>query len=126
MSQEPMNNFTPRAQQVLHLARREADRFHHDYVGTEHVILGLVKLGQGTAIIVFQAMGIDLESLRAAVEKKVGKGEHNKPQGSIPYSPRVKKILALASPRPRLERVEDAQSLLCGHGAPSSRTSARG
>ena len=42
MSQEPMNNFTPRAQQVLALARKEADRFHHNYVGTEHILLGLI------------------------------------------------------------------------------------
>ena len=44
-----MNNFTPRAQQVLALARKEADRFHHNYVGTEHLLLGLIKLGQGVA-----------------------------------------------------------------------------
>src|SRR5258705_199051 len=49
---EPMNNFTPRAQQVLALARKEADRFHHNYVGTEHLLLGLIKLGQGVAVSV--------------------------------------------------------------------------
>ena len=47
-----MNNFTPRAQQVLALARKEADRFHHNYVGTEHLLLGLIKLGQGVAVSV--------------------------------------------------------------------------
>jgi ATP-dependent Clp protease ATP-binding subunit ClpA len=45
-----MNNFTPRAQQVLALARKEADRFNHNYVGTEHLLLGLIKLGQGVAV----------------------------------------------------------------------------
>ncbi len=93
---EPMNNFTPRAQQVLALARKEADRFHHNYVGTEHLLLGLIKLGQGVAVSVLQKMGLDLETVRAAVEKQVGTGQETKNQGSIPYTPRVKKVLALA------------------------------
>jgi len=96
MSQEPMNNFTPRAQQVLALARKEADRFHHNYVGTEHILLGLIKLGQGVAVSVLQKMGLDLETVRAAVEKQVGTGQETKTQNSIPYTPRVKKVLALA------------------------------
>src|SRR5476651_397919 len=96
MSQEPMNNFTPRAQQVLALARKEADRFHHNYVGTEHILLGLIKLGQGVAVSVLQKMGLDLETVRGAVEKQVGTGQETKTQGSIPYTPRVKKVLALA------------------------------
>jgi ATP-dependent Clp protease ATP-binding subunit ClpC len=93
---EPMNNFTPRAQQVLALARKEADRFHHNYVGTEHILLGLIKLGQGVAVSVLQKMGLDLETVRAAVEKQVGTGTETKTTGSIPYTPRVKKVLALA------------------------------
>src|SRR6478736_1136236 len=94
---EPMNNFTPRAQQVLALARKEADRFHHNYVGTEHLLLGLIKLGQGVAVSVLQKMGLDLETVRAEVEKQVGIGQESKtPVGSIPYTPRVKKVLALA------------------------------
>jgi len=93
---EPMNNFTPRAQQVLALARKEADRFHHNYVGTEHILLGLIKLGQGVAVSVLQKMGLDLETVRAAVEKQVGTGTETKAAGSIPYTPRVKKVLALA------------------------------
>ena len=91
-----MNNFTPRAQQVLALARKEADRFHHNYVGTEHLLLGLIKLGQGVAVSVLQKMGLDLETVRAAVEKQVGTGQETKAQPSIPYTPRVKKVLALA------------------------------
>jgi ATP-dependent Clp protease ATP-binding subunit ClpC len=93
---EPMNNFTPRAQQVLALARKEADRFHHNYVGTEHILLGLIKLGQGVAVSVLQKMGLDLETVRSAVEKQVGTGTETKTAGSIPYTPRVKKVLALA------------------------------
>ena len=91
-----MNNFTPRAQQVLALARKEADRFRHNYVGTEHILLGLIKLGQGVAVSVLQKMGLDLETVRAAVEKQVGTGQETKSPGSMPFTPRVKKVLALA------------------------------
>src|SRR6266446_10278690 len=59
-SSEPIGNFTPRAQQVLALARREADRFHHNFVGTEHLLLGLIKLGQGVAVNVLQKLGLVL------------------------------------------------------------------
>ena len=52
-----MNDFTPRAQQVLALARKEAERFNHNYVGTEHLLLGLIKLGQGVAVNVLQKWG---------------------------------------------------------------------
>ena len=62
-----MNNFTPRAQQVLALARKEADRFTHNYVGTEHLLLGLIKLGQGVAVNVLQKMSMELETGRMEV-----------------------------------------------------------
>ncbi len=91
-----MNNFTPRAQQVLALARKEADRFNHSYVGTEHILLGLIKLGQGVAVNVLQKMGLDLETVRMEVENQVGSGPETKMVGNIPYTPRVKKVLALA------------------------------
>ena len=91
-----MNNFTPRAQQVLALARKEADRFNHNYVGTEHLLLGLIKLGQGVAVNVLQKMGLDMETVRMEIEKQVGSGPETKMVGNIPYTPRVKKVLALA------------------------------
>ncbi len=91
-----MNNFTPRAQQVLALARKEADRFNHNYVGTEHLLLGLIKLGQGVAVNVLQKMGLDMETVRSEIEKQVGSGPETKMVGNIPYTPRVKKVLALA------------------------------
>jgi len=94
---DAMNNFTPRAQQVLALARREADRFHHNFVGTEHVLLGLIRLGQGTAVSVLRKMGLDLETVRKEVEKQVGTGPDQKMIGNIPYTPRVKRVLALAA-----------------------------
>jgi len=97
MSEEAMSNFTPRAQQVLALARKEADRFNHNFVGTEHLLLGLIKLGQGVAVNVLQKMGMDLETVRMEVEKQVGTGPDQKMIGNIPYTPRVKKVLALAA-----------------------------
>jgi ATP-dependent Clp protease ATP-binding subunit ClpC len=97
MSEESTNNFTPRAQQVLALARKEADRFNHNFVGTEHLLLGLIKLGQGVAVNVLQKLGLDLETVRMEVEKQVGTGPDQKMIGNIPYTPRVKKVLALAA-----------------------------
>jgi len=92
-----MSNFTPRAQQVLALARKEADRFNHNFVGTEHLLLGLIKLGQGVAVNVLQKMGLDLETVRQEVEKLSNAGPDLKQVGNIPYTPRVKKVLSLAS-----------------------------
>src|SRR3977135_4280672 len=91
-----MNNFTPRAQQVLALDRKEADRLNQHYVVTEHLVVGLIKLGQGVAVNVLQKMGLDLETVRMEVEKQVGSGPETKMVGNIPYTPRVKKVLALA------------------------------
>src|SRR5580704_7201954 len=92
-----MNNFTPRARQLLALARKEAERFNDNYVGTEHLLLGLIKLGQGVAVNVLQKLGLDLEIVRMEVEKQVGTGPDQKMIGNIPYTPRVKKVLALAA-----------------------------
>ena len=92
-----INNFTPRAQQILALARREADRFNHNFVGTEHLLLGLIALGQGVAVNVLQKLGLNLENVRAEIEKQVGTGPDQKLIGNIPYTPRVKKVLALAA-----------------------------
>jgi ATP-dependent Clp protease ATP-binding subunit ClpC len=91
-----MSDFTPRAQQVLVLARKEAERFKHNYVGTEHLLLGLIKLGQGVAVNVLQKMGLDLERVRAEVEKHVGSHPETNMIGNFPHTPRVKKVLALA------------------------------
>jgi len=96
-TEESINNFTPRAQQVLALARKEAERFNHNFVGTEHLLLGLIRLGQGVAVNVLQKLGLDLETVRMEVEKQVGIGPDQKMIGNIPYTPRVKKVLALAA-----------------------------
>jgi len=96
-----MNNFTPRAQQVLQLAKKEADRFNRGYVGTEHLLLGLIALGQGVAVNVLNKMGINLEMVRLEVEKAVGVGPETKTAGNLPFTPRVKKVLALAGSEAR-------------------------
>lgn len=92
-----MNNFTPRAQQVLALARREADRFHHNYIGTEHVLLGLLKLGQGVAVAVLERFGLNIDDVRKKVEEEIQKGQEEPVEGNIPYTPRVRKVLSLAN-----------------------------
>ncbi|MDG1893250.1 MAG: ATP-dependent Clp protease ATP-binding subunit [Verrucomicrobiota bacterium] len=97
MSEDAFNNFTPRAQQVLALARKEADRFNHNYVGTEHLLLGLIKLDQGVAVNVLKKMGLELETVQLEVEKHVPPGPDHKLAGTIPYTPRVKKVLDLAA-----------------------------
>jgi len=101
LPEQALNNFTPRAQQVLALARTEADRFNHNFVGTEHLLLGLIKLGQGTGVTALRNMGLDLETIRREVEKMVGTGPGEKMIGNIPYTPRVKKILALTAKQAR-------------------------
>jgi hypothetical protein len=93
----PVANFTPRAQLVLALARKEADHFNHNFVGTEHLLLGLIRLGQGTGFTVLLRMGLQLETIRAEIEKQIGIGSDQKMIGNIPYTPRVKKVLAIAA-----------------------------
>jgi len=91
-----MKDFTPRAQEVLALALKEAKRLNHAYVGTEHLLLGLIKLGQGVAVNVLERMGLDLEKVRMEVEKHVGPSSETKMVENILYTPRAKKVLALA------------------------------
>ena len=91
-----MNALSPRALQVLALARKEADRLNHDFVSTEHLLVGLVELGRGTAVNVLRKLGLDLETIRLEVEKIVGVGSSAKVTGNIPYTPRVKRVLSMA------------------------------
>ncbi len=89
-------NFTPRAQRVVQLARKEADNFNHPYVGTEHLLLGLIALGEGVAVNVLDSMGVSLEQVRMEVERAVGHGPETKTVGAVPFTPRSKKVLQLA------------------------------
>lgn len=92
-----MNNFTPRAQQVLAHARREADCFNHHYIGTEHLLLGLLKLGKGVAVTILENLGVELSAVRKQVEEQIGRGTEPQAEGNIPYTPRVRKVLAMAN-----------------------------
>ena len=89
-------NFTARAQRAIQLAAREADRFNHPYIGTEHLLLGLVALGEGVAVQVLEDQGVALDDVRIAVERMVGFGGETKTKGELPYTPRTKKVLQLA------------------------------
>jgi ATP-dependent Clp protease ATP-binding subunit ClpC len=92
---EQPQDFTPRAAQALVLARKEAQRMHHHFMGTEHVLLGLIRLGQGVAINVLGAMGVDLEAVRSQIETDIPSGTQEL-SGPIDSTPKVKTVLALA------------------------------
>ena len=91
-----LNRFTQRAQKAILLAQREAKRLNHDYLGTEHILLGLIALGEGVAAQVLQDLGIDLKKVRREVEKMVGAGDNILLVGEVPFTPRAKKVLELA------------------------------
>ncbi len=95
------NRFTERARKVLVLAKEEARRFNHDYIGTEHILLGLVREGEGVACAVLQNLGVDLDRLRIEVEKLVTPGSVTGVVGDIPFTPRAKKALELAAEEAR-------------------------
>ncbi len=99
------NRFTERARKVIILAKEEARRFNHDYIGTEHILLGLVREGEGVAAAVLQKVGVSLESIRLEIEKLVQPGPTTQIIGDIPFTPRAKKALELSA--------EEARSL--GH-----------
>ncbi len=90
------DRFTERARKVMTYARQEAIRFNHDYVGTEHILLGLVKEGSGVAANVLENLGVDLEKVRLEVEKLVRTGPATATKGDKPYTSRAKKVLELS------------------------------
>ena len=95
-------NYTPRALQVLDLSQREAERFNHHYVGTEHLLLGLIYLGQCVAVIVLHYLELIPETVRVEVEKQVGIGPDPKQTGPLPHTPRVRKVLNLSAAEAKL------------------------
>lgn len=97
MNEENLLSFTPRALQVLALAREEAARFSHHFVNTEHLLLGIIRLGQGTAVNALQRLGFDPAHVRQEVEKAFTPGTAGVVDGRLPYAPAVKKVLALAA-----------------------------
>ncbi|MBI1976804.1 MAG: AAA family ATPase, partial [Candidatus Omnitrophica bacterium] len=90
------NRFTERARKVVLLAKEEAKRFNHDYIGTEHVLLGLIREGEGVAAAVLQKLGLSPDNIRLEVEKLVQPGPATMVSGDIPFTPKAKKVIELA------------------------------
>ncbi|MEO6462813.1 MAG: ATP-dependent Clp protease ATP-binding subunit [Candidatus Eisenbacteria bacterium] len=99
------DKFTERVRKVIYLAREEAARLQHDYIGTEHLLLGVIREGEGIAATVLNNLGVDLDHIRQAVENMVSSSGGTMTIGEIPFTPRAKRVLELA--------VEEARSL--GH-----------
>src|SRR5688572_11047177 len=90
-------NFTERVRKVLAMAREEAARLHHEYVGTEHILLGLIREGEGVAAAVLQNLSVDLDEIQQKIEDTVKKGKASQTTGpDLPYTSRAKKVLELA------------------------------
>ncbi len=85
--------FTDRARKVMQLANQEAQRFNHEYIGTEHVLLGLIKEGSGVAANVLKNLDVDLRKIRLEVEKLVQSGPDMVTMGKLPQTPRAKKVI---------------------------------
>ncbi|MFO0944392.1 MAG: ATP-dependent Clp protease ATP-binding subunit [Planctomycetota bacterium] len=95
--------FTDRARKVMQLANQEAQRFNHEYIGTEHILLGLVKEGSGVAANVLKNLDVDLRKIRMEVEKIVQAGPDMVTMGRLPHTPRAKKVIEYA--------IEEARNL---------------
>jgi ATP-dependent Clp protease ATP-binding subunit ClpA len=87
--------FTDRARRVVVLAQEEARLLNHNYIGTEHILLGLIHEGQGVAAMALESLGFSLQAVRAQVEEIIGQGQ-SAPVGHIPFTPRAKKVLELS------------------------------
>src|SRR3569623_624750 len=86
---------TDRARRVVVLAQEEARMLNHNYIGTEHILLGLIHEGEGVAAKAFESLGISLDAVRQQVEEIIGQGQQA-PRGHIPFTPRAKKVLELS------------------------------
>ena len=87
--------FTDRARRVVVLAQEEARMLNHNYIGTEHLLLGLIHEGDGVAAKALESLGVSLEAVRAQVEEIIGQGQEA-PSGHIPFTPRAKTVLELS------------------------------
>ena len=104
--------FTDRARKVMQLANQEAQRFNHEYVGTEHVLLGLIKEGSGVAATVLRNMDVDLRKIRNEIEKIVQAGPEMVTMGKLPQTPRAKKVIEYAIEEARTRDGKHAQAAL--------------
>jgi ATP-dependent Clp protease ATP-binding subunit ClpC len=92
---DKFNKFTERARKVLSLAQEEAQRFKHNYIGTEHILLGLIREGEGVAAHVLRDLGVELQKVRSVVEFMIGRGDRIV-LGEIGLTPRAKRVIELA------------------------------
>jgi len=90
------DRFTDRARKVMALARKEAQRFNHDFIGTEHILLGLIQEGSGVAANVLKNLGVEINRIRSEIEKNVQSGPSMVTMGQLPFTPRAKKVLELS------------------------------
>ena len=98
----PFDRFNDRAKRVLALAQDEAIRFNHNYMGPEHLLLGLVREGERVAGTVLASMGVELSRTRRELENLIGRGDSGTPPGEITLIPRAKKVIELAIDEARL------------------------
>jgi len=96
------SDFTPRVRRVLYFAREEAARLHHDYLGTEHLLLGIVREGEGVAATVLRELAIDLDTVREMVESYVARGSYGASVKETQWTPRAKTVLELAREEARI------------------------
>jgi len=87
--------FTDRARRAVALAQEEAKRLDHNYIGNEHILLGLIREGDGVAAKALESLGISLDAVRQEVEEIIGRGQQT-PSEHIPFTPRAKKVLELS------------------------------
>lgn len=108
--------FTDRARKVFQLANQEAQRFNHEYIGTEHVLLGLIKEGSGVASVILKNLDVDLRRVRLEVEKLVQSGPDMYVGAKLPHTPRVKKVIeyTMEAARQRGDRHIGTEHILIG------------
>ena len=90
------DKFTDRVRRVMFLAREEAARLHHDYIGTEHLLLGIIREGEGLAATILSNLGLDLDVVRRTIENMVPASSGAVTIGEIPFTPRAKHVLELS------------------------------
>src|SRR5919197_1783394 len=115
MSNDRFDKFTERARRVLTYAQEEARSFNHNYIGTEHLLLGLIREGEGVAAEVLRSLGVELNRVRSAVEFIIGRGDRMI-VGEVGLTPRAKKVIELAVDESRRlkQRAIGTEHLLLG------------
>ncbi len=115
MADSMYERFTDRARKIMRLANQEAQRFNHEYIGTEHILLGLVREGSGVAANVLKNLEVDLRKIRLEVEKLIQSGPNMLTMGKLPWTPAAKRVIKYAeeeSCKLKLNQVDTGNILL--------------